>query len=485
MNRIAKLSARATAFAALALVIASVCSPPAGAQTLPAPTTVTSSTTLPATITTTSTTTPVPVTAPERRVAASDPVVPDDVYGGVPSSHYDIGCDEGAWNNVGRKLYCWFTDLAFQTARVTVAVSLWLVGWAYSFAPARALTGPASRLAAMYQARIVGPLGLTHLAWFAAVAWAAVAVLRGRAVHAARELTVSFVCAGLGVLLVANPAGYLDGATRLMADTATLLLAPDTTNPNAAADPVTVLRERAHRAFVEDPYDALNWGGPLTGPCAGARNQILADGPHGSDDEPRDRMRDAGCADQADFNARPSAERLFAALLTLTAAAVAAVLFAAVAFTLVTAQVLAAVLLAAGPFAVVSGILPGWGRDPAVRWVAGLARTVVAVAASSFVLSILLISVDGLLTATDGTPLLGRFGLVDALVAAMFIVRRKILGGGRHLTDRAAATLTSRPTGGPASGWPTGRDPLLPAGTMPKASIGVGVGPAQIRLGRR
>jgi hypothetical protein len=39
------------------------------------------------------------------------------------------------------------------------------------------------------------------------------------------------------------------------------------------------LQARIHGAFVEEPYDILNWGAPLTGQGAAARDQILADAP--------------------------------------------------------------------------------------------------------------------------------------------------------------------------------------------------------------
>ena len=71
-----------------------------------------------------------PCAAPDGDARAAT-VLPDDCWGRYPSSHYDLGCDEGAWNHLSRKVYCTFTDLSFQGARSATALTLWLVEWSY------------------------------------------------------------------------------------------------------------------------------------------------------------------------------------------------------------------------------------------------------------------------------------------------------------------------------------------------------------------
>ena len=77
-----------------------------------------------------------------RGARADGAIVPDDCWGDFPSSHYDIGCDEGAWNHIGRKVYCTFTDLSYQGARSATATALWIVEWAYAFGVLRAAGRP-------------------------------------------------------------------------------------------------------------------------------------------------------------------------------------------------------------------------------------------------------------------------------------------------------------------------------------------------------
>jgi hypothetical protein len=385
--------------------------------------------------------------------AGRSSIVPDDCWGRFPSSHYDIGFDEGAWNHISRKVYGTFTDLAFQGARSSTAVALWLVEWAYGFGIYERLGDSAIDIAERYQRDVIGPLGLNELVWFYAVAWAAVAALRGRLTMAAGELVISVLAAGIAAVILANPAGYLHGTFDTMGKLSGALLATGTGEPppatGADADAVMQpLQAQIHAAFVEEPYDYLNWGGPLPPPCAQARDTILTSGPHGANDEPRDAMAAAGCEEQADFNEQPNGTRLFGAVLTFGAAVVMVVLMSLVAVTVVVAQVIATVLFAIAPFALLAGVLPGAGRELAWRWVAALVRVVLAVVGMSFVLSLLLLTVTSLLQATADLGLVERLALVNVVVVAMLVARKRILAAGHTLASSFGQRLASRRAGG-------------------------------------
>jgi hypothetical protein len=382
-------------------------------------------------------------------------IVPDDCWGRFPSSHYDIGCDEGAWNNVSRKVYCTFTDLAFQGGRSTTAVSLWMVQWAYGFGVYDRFGGPAISIADTYETHLIGPLGLSHLAWFYAIAWAGFAMLRGRVALAGSELLLSFLLAGLAALLLANPSGYLQGAFRTMGTVSGAVLSTGAGQPppDDALDADAILRPlqaQIHKAFVEDPYDFLDWGGSdMPGPCRAMRDRILVYGPHGNGDGPREAMERAGCQEQADFNHDPSGQRLFGAILTMTAALVMAVLVAMVSLTIVVAQIIAVVLFAVAPFAALGAILPGGGRVLALGWLATLIRVALVVVGMSFVLSLLLLTIQALLSAGNDSGIVERFALVNIVVLAMFAARRRILHAGANMASSIGGKLApSAPEGG-------------------------------------
>jgi len=397
--------------------------------------------------------------APRNPCAASagatgpQSIVPDDCWGRFPSSRYDIGFDEGAWDQISRKVYGTFTDLAFQGARSATALALWLVEWAYGFGIYDRLGGAAVDIAERYQHDVIGPLGLNELAWTYLVAWAAIQALRGKLSLAAGEVVTSIVAAGLAAAILANPAGYLQGTFATMGRLSGALLATGTGQPppGSGVDADTVMRPlqaQIHAAFVEDPYDYLNWGGPLPPPCAAVRDRILAGGPHGTDDQPREAMTGAGCDAQAEFNHDPTATRLFGAALTFGAAAVTVVLLTLVSLTVVVAQVMAIVLFAVAPFALVAAVLPGAGRELAWRWAAALVRVVLAVAGMSLVLSLLLLTVTAILGTTRDLGLLERFATVNVVVVAMLIARKRILSAGHTLASGLGQRLATRRLGG-------------------------------------
>jgi hypothetical protein len=391
--------------------------------------------------------------------AEVDTVLPDDCWGRFPSSHYDIGCDEGAWNHLSRKVYCTFTDLAFQGSRSATALTLWLVEWSYGFGVYDRLGGHAIGIADTYQRNLIGPLGLSELVWFAAVAWAGFAALKGKITMAAGELVLSFVCAVLAGIFLANPAGYLQGLFDTMGSTSGAIFA--TANGDAPpengvdADAVLApLQAQIHSAFVEQPYDILNWGAPLSGQCATARDQILVDGPHGNDDEPRDAMDAAGCTEASDFNHDPNGTRLFGAVLTLVAALVMAVLIILVAVTVVVAQVVAIVLFSVAPFALLAAVLPAGGRALAWAWLGALGRVVLAVVGMSFLLSLLLLTVQAMLAGTADSSLVERFALMNLTVIVMFLARKRILAGGHNIATQLAHRASTRRVGGErTAGW--------------------------------
>ncbi len=392
--------------------------------------------------------------AQSRGTGDAASIVPDDCWGRFPSSHYDIGCDEGAWNHISRKVYCTFTDLAFQGGLSSTAIALWLVEWAYGFGVYDQLGGPAIDMAETYETELIGPIGLGHLAWLYAVAWAAITGLRGRLTMASGELLTSIVLAALAGVLLANPAGYLRGTFDTMGTVSGALLATGTGEPppNDSADAGAILgplQAQIHRAFVEDPYDYLNWGGTeMPAACRAMRDRIVATGPHGNGDGPREAMQVAGCDAQADFNHDPNGTRLFGAVLTFGAAVVMVVLVAMVALTIVVAQVVLVVLFALVPFAALVAVLPGAGRELAWRWAAALVRVVLAVIGMSFVLSLLLLTVRALLETSTGVGLVERFALVNMVVLAMFVARRRIISAGHNLAASMGQRLAARRAGG-------------------------------------
>jgi hypothetical protein len=334
---------------------------------------------------------------------------------------------------------------------------LWLVQWAYGFGVYERLGGPAITIADTYQSNLIGPLGLGHLAWFYAVVWAGMGVLRGRLAMAGGELAASIVMAGLAGILLANPAGYLHGAFDTMGTISGALLSTGTGQPppDDALDADAVLepmQAQLHRAFVEDPYDHLNWGdSDMPAACRDMRNRIVAFGPWGNSDAPREAMEQRGCDAQAEFNHDPSGQRLFGSVLTMTASLVMVVLVGLVSLTIVVAQIFAVVLFAVAPFAALGAVLTGAARKLALGWIAGMIRVILVVVGMSFVLSLLLLTIEALLSAGAEADLIERFALVNVVVIAMFAARRRVLSAGADMAANIGGRLS--PQASQEGGW--------------------------------
>src|SRR5829696_8826008 len=86
---------------------------------------------------------PAPPAVDEGPPAPGESLIPDSGAGRFPTSHYDVGYDPGAWNNLPRKFFGLLTELAFGVNRWLVGIGLWIVPWAYRFGVASALGDPA------------------------------------------------------------------------------------------------------------------------------------------------------------------------------------------------------------------------------------------------------------------------------------------------------------------------------------------------------
>lgn len=429
--------------------------------------------------------------APQAQPDAEEPggLMPDADVGDYPTSAYEIWYSEQGWSvgadvhprpvlpvtptvdtgsSVGERVTGWATEFVFGAVRMVVDATTWLITWAYSFRFAANLAEPASRLAGAYESGLIGPLGLRHLALFSAVVYAGWQLLRNRLARGVGELLVSLAVLAAAGALLANPeeafrrgVGFAGGLSA-----AVLELATPGGDPAAAAGEgrahdgfeldtaaVDPLADGLRVAFVAGPHDLLNWGRPLTGDCARARDELLATGPHGTDDNVRETMADAGCADEAAWNATPTVERLMGANLTLLAALLVLIAVGLVAITVVVAQFVGVVLVGLMPFAVTAGILPGGGRQLLWRWAAACVRCVVAVVAMAGVLTFLLVTANALLAHADGN-LLERFGLLVVLGAAAILLRRKVLSSTQTLVGNLGRRVESARVGGThGGGW--------------------------------
>jgi len=382
-------------------------------------------------------------------------VLPAGNPGPYPTSHYDIGYDQGG-NCIctSRRITGWLTDFVFGWDRWFVRVGLGIVSWALGFHIADALETPAMNVAAQYGIHIIGPLGLPQFFLLLSTLWGGFLAFTGRLGRGITEVGISLVIGAIAATYLVNPAMSLMGMLHFT-EGMSLDLAAVSTGGARDSRPTneigTSMAAAIHHSFIERPHEIINWGRPLPpgDPCLDTYNQYVATGPWGTSSKPRVAMKEAGCKAEDKFNRDPSSERLGVALLTAMAGALVMVLLVMVSFTLVAAQLGVILAIAVAPFGLLFGTLPGRGRTLFWRWVASAAMALVGVMMMSVLLSLTLVTVDMVLGNTLDAPLMVQMGVVDLVVIMALVKRKRLLSGGRHAVGNFAQRMSG--TGGARS----------------------------------
>ena len=431
-------------------------------------------------------------------------LIPEVRLADHPSKNYDLGCDEGAWDDWGRKSTCATTGRFFDGARSITVLGIWLLHEVLTFGYDKALAPLVDQIGAS-TALLAGQWAVGYWALVATCAFGLLLWLRGHAAAALGELALSLITLAVTAVLVANLGGYYRATVALVRDTS--LMAVMATDPNPTGDPTQALVgfDRAlHQAFVEQPYMALNWGGAAAvKDCGPALDQILAEGPHGNDDRPRVLMATFGtpvdpdrvdtdssqarqvkaalgwvkaaaagpvgavfvdragasvpvdqvqgpCAAAAAFNAKPTGDRMAGAALTMFASLLVFFLLLRIGVK----QVWRGVRLAGGfmllPLVLGAAAFPGDARDWAWRWLDRIARDCVHIVGSFMLLGVAIAVMRGLLAVeiADATgQVLVRFGLaVIAAAAANLTMGRALNAAGRAVSGGLGrAAVWSKP----------------------------------------
>ena len=332
---------------------------------------------------------------------ATDGLLPDGCYGPYPVHNYDINYSSGHFWEVDRNFIGMMTQIAFDVGTWAVRLAQWSVGWAFQFDVSH-YDSVGLDISKGYQDGFFAGdrFFLYALSYAVLFAYVAYNVLRNKAAMALGELVASVVLVAFCSFLVTHQAAYMKDTWKLMNEaSASLLVAAEGRDPTQATSSdittaVKSLQSQLHEVFVAQPYDHINWGRSLKGtPCEGARNQALDKGPHDNDDEPREKMEDAGCDAEADFNADPSASRLGGAVLSMVASGFIAIVLSGMGLTVVASKFVALLLFAMAPFIGLFAAFPGAGRRWGWLWLTTLVQSVVAVVGMSFLLSVLLIGV--------------------------------------------------------------------------------------------
>jgi len=395
--------------------------------------------------------------------AAGQPAAADGAVGqlfgedGTSLSGYDIGYDEGAWDDFSRKFWGGLTQLVWSGVTGLISFCTWLIDWVFDFAIVDYLTDPVTDVASWWNTEIVERLGLPAVLLMLAFAVAGFHLLRGRTAGGIREGFVSATIAAIAAIVLLDPVGYLLGDDGLLGQTeqlslevAQITLGEEPVAGDDGASVAEPINTELVDGFVVKPHQVINWGSVLDDQpgCLAVSEEMVATGPHGAEDEPREAMADAGCEAEFTFNETPSSDRLFGAFLVLIAALVMTALIVLVCFSVAAVQVGFAVMACLAVFALPVGILPGPGRAAMWQWVTFAAKLLAALLAAVVFLALMLVLIQGLLSAGNDDSLMGRLAALNALVICGFVFRKRLFAA----ADRAAVRISGKAaaaTGGP------------------------------------
>lgn len=375
-----------------------------------------------------------------------------------PLTAYDIGCDEGSWNAFLRKMWCAAQAFPFSIGKWFIGIGTELLAWALEFKVAESLTPVAALLSRVYDASLLGPLNLKEFAWTIALFVGGWNIMKARFADGFRDIMLTFIIAIFGGFVLANPQGYLTGSIELAQNSSGAVLeSVDGALTSSPAQDANAVRDRLggvlRRSFVGEPYDLINWGAPLSGECAAARDQILAGGPWGEDDRPREIMREHGCNAAADYNADPSDERAAASLTVAVASIMITVLMVMMALAVFVAQIMLVALFSGASVVWAIALFPG-NRAVLWWWISRLIWSVLITFASIFLLSWSAITVTAVLDATTDLSIVQRCLIAIVIVAVAYRMRTAVdtaidsaAKGWAQKMRRSAAPISTTPTG--------------------------------------
>lgn len=400
------------------------------------------------------------------------PFSPDDAYG-VPLDQYDITADTGSWQDWDRKLQLWLTNSLMSLNRLIIGACSWLLGWAFEFELAQMIVEPMREIGETYQTEIIDRLGLPGVLLFLGAAWCGIQMMRGRVALGAGELAVTLIISALAATVLARPADLLlgeDGLLMHTRDTAMALTSVTltqgesaSTNPEQAAEPLT---NSLIDVLVVQPHQALNYGLVLDEDhaCWDTYREVVETGPWGDDEEPREMLTEAGCEELASYNAEPTVDRLFGALLLLLATIIVSLLVLLLVCSLLLAVLAMGLYVVLCPIALVTALLPGGGRQLLWRWVGGVAKSLIAILAVCVFIAIFTLLIQAFMTAGQRMPLVARFAILDIVAIGGLIYHRKLISAGGRFSDNLSRRLeTARFGGARGRGWlgPRGPAPTL------------------------
>ena len=366
-------------------------------------------------------------------------------------SRYALYYDGGGWKDFWRKQLGAATAGVWMAAIIGLRMAVWAMDWVAAGRITEIIGAIPIEVGELLHKEIVVGLQLRHLALTVMGVVSAWAIMRQRIAEAVGNMAFAVVALALGAFLLANLAGYYDGARATKALLVAAVLGTDSDTIDAAEMTAPLMD-----SIVHNSWENLNFGRPLSGDCEiNAGVDILERAPSSGDHYPRLRIKD--CPDGASldvFNRYPTPERFFGTLVVAVGQAAVALMILSTALIGLTAELLLAAAFASFPVVAVIVAFPG-GRSVAASWVSMLLRGIVGLAAGVFGLRLAVLVMSAVAANSTALALFERFVVFSLVAIAAFKMRKLVPQAAAKISatlgGKAAAAGTSNRPGAGAS----------------------------------
>ena len=366
-------------------------------------------------------------------------------------SRYALYYDGGGWKDFWRKQLGAATAGVWMAAIIGLRLAVWAMDWVAAGRITEIIGAIPIEVGELLHKEIVVGLQLRHLALTVMGVVSAWAIMRQRIAEAVGNMAFAVVALALGAFLLANLAGYYDGARATKALLVAAVLGTDSDTIDAAEMTAPLMD-----SIVHNSWENLNFGRPLSGDCEiNAGVDILERAPSSGDHYPRLRIKD--CPDGASldvFNRYPTPERFFGTLVVAVGQAAVALMILSTALIGLTAELLLAAAFASFPVVAVIVAFPG-GRSVAASWVSMLLRGIVGLAAGVFGLRLAVLVMSAVAANSTALALFERFVVFSLVAIAAFKMRKLVPQAAAKISatlgGKAAAAGTSNRSGAGAS----------------------------------
>ena len=366
-------------------------------------------------------------------------------------SRYALYYDGGGWKDFWRKQLGAATAGVWMAAIIGLRLAVWAMDWVAAGRITEIIGAIPIEVGELLHKEIVVGLQLRHLALTVMGVVSAWAIMRQRIAEAVGNMAFAVVALALGAFMLANLAGYYDGARATKALLVAAVLGTDSDTIDAAEMTAPLMD-----SIVHNSWENLNFGRPLSGDCEiNAGVDILERAPSSGDHYPRLRIKD--CPDGASldvFNRYPTPERFFGTLVVAVGQAAVALMILSTALIGLTAELLLAAAFASFPVVAVIVAFPG-GRSVAASWVSMLLRGIVGLAAGVFGLRLAVLVMSAVAANSTTLALFERFVVFSLVAIAAFKMRKLVPQAAAKISatlgGKAAAAGTSNRPGAGAS----------------------------------